>query len=173
MSDQALTVTYVGGPTAVLELAGLRLVLDPTFDPAGEYPIGSRRLTKLAGPALTPADIGQVDAVLLSHDQHPDNLDRAGREYLASVPTVLSTAAAAERLGEPVTALPAWSHTELTGRDGSVVRVTGLPALHGPEGSESVVGPVTGFLLGGPELPTVYVSGDNASLDAVRTVADA
>jgi CspA family cold shock protein len=43
-----------------------------------------------------------------------------------------------------------------------------VPALHGPEGSEHLVGEVTGFVLAGPGLPTVYVSGDNASLDFRR-----
>ena len=32
MSDPALTVTLIGGPTALLEYAGLRLLTDPTFD---------------------------------------------------------------------------------------------------------------------------------------------
>jgi L-ascorbate metabolism protein UlaG (beta-lactamase superfamily) len=31
---------------------------------------------------------------------------------------------------------------------------------------------VIGFLLGGPGLETVYVSGDNASLDVVRSIAE-
>ena len=26
---------YIGGPTALLEFGGLRLLTDPTFDPAG------------------------------------------------------------------------------------------------------------------------------------------
>ncbi len=38
-------------------------------------------LTKTEGPALEPRQIGPVNGVLLSHDQHPDNLDHAGREY--------------------------------------------------------------------------------------------
>jgi L-ascorbate metabolism protein UlaG (beta-lactamase superfamily) len=38
MSSSRLQVTYIGGPTALLELGGLRLLTDPTFDPAGsEY----------------------------------------------------------------------------------------------------------------------------------------
>jgi len=37
----------------------------------------------------------EVDAVPLPHDQHPDNLDRLGRELLSTLPTVLSTEAAA------------------------------------------------------------------------------
>jgi L-ascorbate metabolism protein UlaG (beta-lactamase superfamily) len=177
MGDEGLAITYVGGPTAVLELAGFRLVVDPTFDPPGEYPIGARQLTKLAGPAIGPDAIGPVDAVLLSHDQHPDNLDHAGREYLATVPLVLSTNSAAERLGAPgtgpVMALPNWTDTELIGSNGrSAVRVTGVPAQHGPDGSEALVGEVTGFVLAGDGLPTVYVSGDNASLRVVREIAE-
>jgi hypothetical protein len=56
-------------------------------------------LTKTSGPVLAPAALGPVDAVLLSHDQHPDNLDRLGRDHLAGVPPVLSTASAKTRLG--------------------------------------------------------------------------
>ncbi|MFE9993622.1 MBL fold metallo-hydrolase [Streptomyces avermitilis] len=164
-------ILYVGGPTAVVELGGVRLLTDPTFDAPGEYPIGSRKLVKTAGPALPPADLAPVDAVLLSHDQHPDNLDGAGRTYLTEAPLTLSTASAYERIGAPVRALPSWEHIELPRPDGGALRVTAVPALHGPEGSEPIVGEVTGFVLSGEGLPTVYVSGDNASLDVVRTIA--
>jgi hypothetical protein len=43
-------VQYLGGPTAILEIGGVRLLTDPTFDPPGEYPIGERMLTKTRGP---------------------------------------------------------------------------------------------------------------------------
>ncbi|MGW2930482.1 MBL fold metallo-hydrolase [Streptomyces sp. NPDC001156] len=165
-------ILYVGGPTAVIELGGARLLTDPTFDPPGEYPIGSRSLVKTAGPALPETEIAPVDAVLLSHDQHPDNLDTAGRRYLAEVPLTLSTASAYDRIGAPVRALPAWQHADLPRPNGGVLRVTAVPALHGPEGCEPVVGEVTGFVLSGEGLPTVYVSGDNASLGVVRAIAD-
>ncbi|NEB79691.1 MBL fold metallo-hydrolase [Streptomyces sp. SID14478] len=170
-SAPAFAIRYVGGPTSVVEIGGLRLVTDPTFDAPGEYPIGSRALVKTAGPAVTAEEIGAVDAVLLSHDQHPDNLDTAGRAWLSDTPLVLTTAAARERLGDVVTALPNWAHVDLDRPGGGTLRVTGVPALHGPEGSEPVVGEVTGFVLTGEDLPTVYVSGDNASLDRVREVA--
>jgi L-ascorbate metabolism protein UlaG (beta-lactamase superfamily) len=40
--------TYIGGPSALLELGGLRLLTDPTFDPAGEeYPVGLYTLHKI------------------------------------------------------------------------------------------------------------------------------
>lgn len=165
-----LSIAYVGGPTAVLELGGVRLLLDPTFDPPGEYPIGERALTKTQGPALTTAELGPIDAVLLSHDQHPDNLDRLGREYLTRAPLVLSTAAAAGRLGPPTRALANWQTVELARPDAPPLQVTGVPAQHGPDGSERLVGEVTGFVLSGDQVPTVYISGDNASLAVVREI---
>ncbi|MGW3038640.1 MBL fold metallo-hydrolase [Kitasatospora sp. NPDC001159] len=167
-----MTIQYVGGPTALIEVGGLRLLTDPTFDGPGEYPIGTRVLTKTAGPAVAAEDLGPVDAVLLSHDQHPDNLDGAGRAYLAGAPLVLSTSAARDRLGGAVRALADGDHVDLPRPDGGTLRVTGVPAQHGPDGSEHIVGEVTGFVLTGEGLPTVYVSGDNASLDVVRAIAD-
>ena len=50
--------------------------------------------------------------------------------------------------------------------------VTAVPAHHGPPGTEDLTGPVTGFVLAGHDVPTTYVSGDNASLDVVRELAD-
>ncbi|MFC4111819.1 MBL fold metallo-hydrolase [Nonomuraea zeae] len=163
-----MEIRYAGGPTAVVEIGGLRLVTDPTFDPPGKYPIGDWALEKTSGPAFGFDDIGPVDAVLLSHDQHPDNLDNAGRIALSNVPLVLSTESAASRLpGVPVRALSNWAFHEF----GESLRVTGVPAQHGPPGTEHLLGEVTGFVLSGDGLPTVYVSGDNASLDVVRAVA--
>lgn len=167
-----LEIRYVGGPTSVIGIGGVRLLTDPTFDAPGEYPVGSRVLTKTAGPGIAREAVGPVDAVLLSHDQHPDNLDASGRELLGRVPLVLSTRSARERVGGTVRALPNWEHWDLPRPDGGVLRVTGVPAQHGPDGSEPVVGEVTGFVLSGAGLPTVYVSGDNASLDVVREVTD-
>ena len=169
VASSSLAVTLTGGPTLLLEVGGVRLLADPTFDPPGEYPLGGGRvLTKTEPAALTAADLGPVDAVLLSHDQHPDNLDTAGRAVLAAAPLVLTTAAAAERLGGSTRALGA-GETVLVGS----VQVTGVRAEHGPPGAERLTGPVTGFVLSGSGLPTVYVSGDNASLACVDEVGAA
>ena len=53
------------------------------------------------------------------------------------------------------------------------VRVTGVPAQHGPVGSEGLVGEVTGFVLEGESLPTVYVCqrGTLTSLMVTRRVS--
>jgi len=76
--------------TLLVELGGLRLLTDPTFDPPGSYPVGERSLVKTASPAISMDDLGSVAAVLLSHDQHPDNLDTEGREPAESAASVLA-----------------------------------------------------------------------------------
>ncbi|WP_204050702.1 MBL fold metallo-hydrolase [Microbispora siamensis] len=68
--------------------------------------------------------------------------------------------------------MPVWEHVDLPRPDGSALRVTRVPALHGPEGSEPIVGEVAGFVLSGRGIPTVYVSGDNASLDIVARITE-
>jgi L-ascorbate metabolism protein UlaG (beta-lactamase superfamily) len=161
-----MTVTYVGGPTAILEYAGLRILLDPTFDPPRAYESDGEQLTKTAGPGVSLDDLGAIDLVLLSHHEHEDNLDHSGRELVLRTPT-LSTAKAGVDLGKPVIGLDCWE----AHRVGDVT-VTAAPALHGPPGIEPLVGPVIGFVLEAADEPTVYVSGDNASLDLVRQIAD-
>ena len=163
-----LAVTLVGGPTAVLEFGGLRWLTDPTLSPPGEY----AGLVKTTGPALDPGAIGPIDAVLLSHDHHSDNLDPGGREFLPSAGRVFSTVLGAERLGGNALGLEPWSSSELTGPGGEAVTITAVPAQHGPDGSDAVTGPVIGFVLEAPGRERVYVSGDNASLDVVRTIAE-
>jgi L-ascorbate metabolism protein UlaG (beta-lactamase superfamily) len=166
-------ITAIGGPTAVLEIGGLRLLTDPTFDPPGTYP--SRQgvdLHKTEPPALSAEAVGPVDAVLLSHDQHKDNLDHAGRDYLSRVPIVLTTESGAGRLGGSARGLPLWEHVDLPRPGGGTLRVTAVPAEHGPAEALPVMGDVIGFMLSGDGLPMVYVSGDNASVDVVRTIVE-
>ena len=82
-----------GSPTSaarrvLIEVAGWRLLTDPTFDPPGRtirLRLG-HGVAKVAGPAIPAAELAPIDAVLLSHDHHGDNLDDAGRALLPSVP---------------------------------------------------------------------------------------
>jgi L-ascorbate metabolism protein UlaG (beta-lactamase superfamily) len=83
-------ITLVGGPTAVIAVDGYRLLTDPTFDPPGDYELAYTRLAKLARPAVGSDQIGPIDAVLLSHEQHLDNFDRAGRAFAQTVARVLT-----------------------------------------------------------------------------------
>lgn len=167
----SLVVEAIGGPTLLIEMGGLRLLTDPTFDPPGSYPVGQRTLTKTAPPAIDRYAVGRIDVVLLSHDQHADNLDHVGRELLAQVPLVLTTPVAAARLLD-VRGLVPWQEISLGRPDGSMLDVVAVPAQHGPDGTEHLTGPVTGFVLSADDLATVYISGDNASLDVVDTIVE-
>jgi L-ascorbate metabolism protein UlaG (beta-lactamase superfamily) len=160
--------TLVGGPTAVFEYGWLRWMTDPAFSPPGEY----SGLVKLTGPAIEPDAIGAIDVVLVSHDHHADNLDPAGRAFLPRAGRVLTTVAGAGRLGGNATGLEPWSSVEIAAPNGTPVTVTAVPAQHGPDGTDDIQGPVIGFVLRTAGAETVYVSGDNASLDVVRVIAE-
>ncbi len=167
----SVSIRLIGGPTALIEMGGLRLLTDPTFDAPGAHPIGRRALVKTRPPALPAAELGPLDAVLLSHDQHPDNLDGSGRRLLPTVPVVFSTVLAATRLGGNTTPMEPWHHVDLARPDGGTLRVTSVPAQHGPDNTANITGDVIGFVLSGDGLPNVYVSGDNASLRVVDEIA--
>ena len=160
------TLTLIGGPTVLLEVAGLRLLTDPTFDPPGTYPSGAVTLDKLAGPAIAAASIGPIDAVLLSHDQHADNLDFAGRDLLAGAGRVLTTRSGADRLGGQAEGLAPWQSIDLA----EGVRLTATPARHGPIGIEPLTGEVIGFVISAGQR-AIYISGDTVWYDGVAEVA--
>ncbi|WP_326770577.1 MBL fold metallo-hydrolase (plasmid) [Streptomyces sp. NBC_01591] len=174
--SEQFPVRVFGGPTALFEYGGLRFLTDPTFDGPGDFQApGGPVLTKTAPSVGSPADLGRVDVVLLSHDEHADNLDDSGRALLADVPLTLTTPGGEKRLADKVKGLADWESIELDRPGGGTITVTGVPAVHGPgvrEEVEPFVGEVVGFVLTGVGLPTVYVSGDNASLDLVKQIAE-
>jgi L-ascorbate metabolism protein UlaG (beta-lactamase superfamily) len=170
MTRDDIHLTLIGGPTLLIEVAGFRLLTDPTFDAPGSYDLGAVTLTKHAGPALTPEAVGHVDAVLLSHD-HADNLDRGGRSFLASAGQTLTTSAVAERL-PGVDGLSPWERRVLSAPDGRSLVVTATPARHGPPGIEGLIGDVVGFMVSLPEGgDLVYVTGDTVWYEGVAEVA--
>ncbi|WP_218037114.1 MBL fold metallo-hydrolase [Streptomyces spinoverrucosus] len=139
-TNAPVPIRVFGGPTALIEYGGLKLLTDPTFDEPGDYQVPSGPpLTKTAPSAITPSELGPLDAVLLSHDQHADNLDHSGRALLTDVPLTLTTPSGAARLGGTARGLAPWE--------------------------------VVGFVLTSNDLPTVYISGDNASLTLVKEIA--
>ncbi len=175
-------ITHVGGPTVLLELGGWRLLTDPTFDPAGGryrfgWGTGSRKLTE---PAIAAAQIGEIDAVLLSHDHHEDNLDAAGRALLPRAKRVVTTVPGAKRLAKGASAggpdlrgLTAWERTTLEAPGRPAIEITATPCRHGPPLSHPIVGEVIGFALRwqGQEHGALWISGDTVLYDGVREVA--
>ncbi|MGZ5310899.1 MAG: MBL fold metallo-hydrolase [Solirubrobacterales bacterium] len=169
-------LTHIGGPTLLIEFGGWRLLTDPTFDPAGGrysfgWGTGSR---KTADPAVPAAELGRIDAVLLSHDQHDDNLDAAGRGLLAAAETVVTTRTGAERLGGSARGVSPWETTALEAGGKPAIEITATPCRHGPPLVEKLSGPVVGFALSweGQADGALWISGDTVLYEGVRRVAE-
>jgi L-ascorbate metabolism protein UlaG (beta-lactamase superfamily) len=160
---------------AKLQVGSVVFLTDPVLDDAGvEFHYGPVHLRKTGVRIATEQDIGRVDAVLLSHDQHGDNLDHSGRQFLSRVPQVLTTPLAASRLpGGNALGLEPWQQTTVTGPAGDKVTVTAVPARHGPAGTEEITGPVTGFVLQADAVGTrsIYISGDTVLFDGTEEIA--
>lgn len=172
MSTSDLILTLIGGPTVLIEYDGLRLLTDPTFDPPGLYRETPVRFEKTSGPAMSIAEIGRLDAVLLSHEQHLDNLDNAGRAVLPTVGKTYTTKAGATRLGGNALGLAPFETASLEGPDGHKLLVTATPARHGPIGVEPISGDVVGFALGRKEPgDLLYVTGDTVWYEGTAEVA--
>jgi len=167
-----LSITLIGGPTALIEIDGFRLLTDPTFDAPGSYQLPHVTLEKLEGPAMSADAISEIDAVVLSHDQHSDNLDHSGKEFLAKARRVLTTEAGAKRLGGKTEGFAPWASTELK-KGGASLTITATPARHGPAGIEPLSGDVIGFVLASSKAGSrpIYVSGDTTWFDGVAEVA--
>jgi L-ascorbate metabolism protein UlaG (beta-lactamase superfamily) len=163
------SITLIGGPTALIELNGVRFLTDPTFDDPGDYRLPHVVLRKTSKPACRPEDIGAIDAVLLSHDQHADNLDTSGRDFLRHAAQVFTTEAGASRLGGNARGLAPWASTDFPK---GALTITATPARHGPIGIEPFSGDVIGFVLSSKTgaFRPIYITGDTVWFDGVAEV---
>ncbi len=170
----ALRLTHVGGPTVLVRIGDWRILTDPTFDPpGGRYRFGwGTGSTKTAGPFLAAVDLPPLDAILLTHDHHDDNLDAAGRALLPGAGTVLTTLSGAGRLGGGARGLAPWSSTVLEAPGRPAIEVTATPCRHGPPLSRALVGDVVGFALRREgDDGALWITGDTVLYDGVREVA--
>lgn len=171
-------LTYLGGPTYLIEIGQFRIISDPGFDPQGternEGP--GHLLTKVMAPPIPVDQIGSIDLALVSHAQHLDNLDNEGRRLLAKVGMTLTTpASAAMKLpGKNVKGLPTWESVEIRNAAGERLKVTAMPAVHTSNPAlREVVGEVTGFMLewDGQQSGAFYISGDTVWIDEINEIA--
>lgn len=176
MTGQKVRVTHIGGPTTLIEMAGWRLLTDPTFDPPGRrYSFGWGAFShKEAGPSIAPSALEAIDAVLLSHDHHGDNLDAAGRAWLPSAGVVVTTVAGAQRLGGDARGLEPWATTRLETPGRPTIEITATPCRHGPPFSRPITGDVIGFGVRHDRQTrgVVWVTGDTVLYEGLRQVAD-
>jgi L-ascorbate metabolism protein UlaG (beta-lactamase superfamily) len=172
------TLTVLGTATTLLSYGGITVLTDPNFLHRGQRAylgkgLWSRRLTE---PAMQPADLPPLDAVVLSH-LHGDHFDRIARRELPKDLPLLTTPAAARRLRRQgfarAAGLQTWQSQEVS-RGGARLRVTAVPGRHARGLLQAALPPVMGSVLefsapGEPDL-SVYITGDTLLLDALREV---
>ncbi|XVU29930.1 MBL fold metallo-hydrolase [Actinoplanes sp. CA-054009] len=168
------SVTFVGNATTILRLGGFTLLTDPAFGPAGSrvhrgYGTWAKRRRD---PAMDAVDMREVDAVLLSH-LHGDHFDRAARRRIEPTLPILTTPQAERRLRRrrylAACGLPTWECREYT-RDRQRLRITAVPARHGPGPLPDVMGSVLELEVDGRCALRLYITGDtlfDAALAAI------
>ncbi|SDI62260.1 MBL fold metallo-hydrolase [Nonomuraea jiangxiensis] len=167
--------THIGGPTVLIDFDGWRLLTDPTFDPPGRtYAFGwGTSSRKLTGPAIAPTDLPPIDAILLTHVHHGDNLDDAGRALLPAAGTIVTTSSGARSLPYPARGLRAGQATRLEAPGRPPIDIAATPCRHGPPFSRPVVGEVIGFALTWPGQAhgPLWITGDTVYHRALREAA--
>ena len=178
-----VTATYIGTATVLLEIGSkkpLRILTDPALDGPGKrynFKFGTSG-KKLMGPAVSVDQLPPIDLVLLSHDQHGDNLDDAGRAVLPRARQVFTTRSGAHRLnealGEKVVGFDPWDKETIISAEGIAVSITAVPAKHGQTPlPECIVGETTGFIIEWPEQTKggIYISGDTVFFSGIREIS--
>ncbi|KAK0628410.1 beta-lactamase superfamily domain-containing protein [Bombardia bombarda] len=170
-----LSITHIDTACAIIHLDGVNLITDPVFSSAGTtWDVGITVLKKSSEPGLSIPQLPPIDAVLLSHEDHPDNLDELGRALL-DARRVLTTPDGASKLAPRpgVQALHPWETVSLN-IGGRHFSVTGTPCKHLPGGE------VTGFILTAPEFGqaddgrpnAIYFSGDTFYLEELAQMRE-
>lgn len=171
-----LKVTHIGTATAILEINGVNMLTDPFFSPAGtSFSLTSEFSIDVdEDPALRLDQLPVIDAVLLSHEDHPDNLDDLGRRLLDGR-YVFTTVDGAKKLSPrpAVHGLQPWEKLDVV-IAGKKFCIRGTPTKH-------VVGQeCTGFIVTSEEfgkgrdgLPNaIYFSGDTVYVEELKQMAD-
>ncbi|OOF94301.1 hypothetical protein ASPCADRAFT_51943 [Aspergillus carbonarius ITEM 5010] len=171
-----LNVTHIGTATAILEINGINMITDPFFSPAGtSFPITSNfSLDVDDDPALRLDQLPIIEAVLLSHEDHVDNLDDLGRRLLDGR-RVFTTVDGAKNLSPrpAVHGLKPWEKLSVK-IGGKQFEIIGTPTKH------IIDNECTGFIITGEDfghgrdgLPNaLYFSGDTVYVDELKQMAD-
>jgi L-ascorbate metabolism protein UlaG (beta-lactamase superfamily) len=191
--ESKITVTHITTACIILDIDGTNLLTDPVFGPGGsevylgdlfrkmpdlgryglDAPPDSAFVQSLDGPAVRMDNLPPIDAILLSHEDHVDNLDQEGRKLLEGR-MVLTTVEGAHNLHPRpgVHGLRPWETISMN-LGGKPFKITGTPCEHFPGGQ------VTGFILETPSfgchtngLPNaIYISGDTVYMPELAQIS--
>lgn len=169
-----MAITHSSTACVLLEIGSIRILTDPVLDGGRKrYRLGPAAWsTRYIGPAIRPDQIPPLDAVLLSHPHHLDNLDEAGTAMLREARRVITRLHDARELAVEAVGLAPWQETTIPGKNGEQIRVTATPARHGPWWVPGVH-KVIGFVLqwDGQERGALYISGDTVFFRGIRQIA--
>ncbi len=158
----SLRVRYVGHATVLLDLPGVRLLTDPFLRPR----LGPLRRH---GPTPTPAALGPIDVVLISH-AHPDHFDPESLRAVEGDPLVVvprGLGAAVRRAGlqprevvvdEPVAIAPG-------------VSVLAVRARHWRWPTAPAAASI-GYVIEGPGRHGIYFAGDTSRFRGMVELAE-
>jgi L-ascorbate metabolism protein UlaG (beta-lactamase superfamily) len=156
-------LTLIRNATLILEIAGLRLLVDPMFDDVGARPpvenTGDDRRNPLV-PLRLPVDeiVTGLDAVFVTH-LHRDHFDDSAARALPRDIPVYCQPQDAERLRELGFAAQPVAETLAHGS----VRIARTDGRHGTGEVADALGPVSGFVI-----DDVYVAGDTIWCEEVE-----
>lgn len=173
--ETRLTITHIGTATALLELDGLTILTDPYFSASGTEWVGKSgaKMVSSYKPAMGLADLPPLDLILLSHEDHKDNLDDIGRQLLDGR-RVFTTMDGARKLHPRpgVQGLEPWQSFEFKA-GGHQYTILATPCKHLPGGE------CTGFVLSAPHFGmssgkpnAIYFSGDTVHMQALAALRD-
>jgi L-ascorbate metabolism protein UlaG (beta-lactamase superfamily) len=167
LSPAATRLFWIGHASFLLDLDGVRLVIDPIFGRAGGV------VPRVTQAAARPEELTDVQAVLVTHGHH-DHLDPGSLKLLAQanrdrivfvVPRGLG--ATLPGICRPVVELDWWEHVTLNG-----VRIHLVPAQHWHRRGmfDHNKGLWGGFVIEGSH--RVYHSGDTGYFGGFRAIGE-
>ncbi len=170
-----VSITHIDTACIILDINGYRIMTDPVLDKAGKlYHFGYGAFSRKTGnPALSVNEIGEVDLILLSHHQHKDNFDKAGKKFSKSIDRVITTVSGAKTLKNGV-GLNNWESISVETPKVAGLKITAVPAQHHPWWvPHFFAGDVIGFILEWDEQDNgaYYISGDTVFFKGIKEIA--